>query len=345
MRVAEADPGIFGRVRRVAEVTVADAADLDARLRETTTPFIVRNLVSDWPLVKAGRQSGKAARDYLVQHQRDRPFTVSVGTAESGGRLFYDAAMQMNFRTVQAKLPDIFGRIDAVEEKADAPPIYLGSVDIHDYFEGLHAANQVDLGTRTALASIWMGTRTRIAAHNDVPHNLACVAVGRRRFTLFPREQFRNLYLGPVDNTPAGRAVSMVDFHAPDFERHPGFADALEHAQIAELAAGDALYIPALWWHHVEARDAFNVLINYWWRETPAWLGAPQDALNHAMLAIRDLPADQKAYWRDMFDHYIFEDPEAAMAHIPAEGRGVLARLTAESAGRLRAFLLRALSR
>ena len=129
-----------------------------------------------------------------------------------------------------------------------------------------------------------MGTRTRIAAHNDTPHNLACVAVGRRRFTLFPREQFRNLYLGPVDNTPAGRAVSMVDFHAPDLARHPRFADALSHAEVAELDAGDALYIPALWWHHVEGLAPFNVLVNYWWRETPRWLGAPQDALNHAML-------------------------------------------------------------
>ncbi|MEI9904693.1 MAG: cupin-like domain-containing protein [Asticcacaulis sp.] len=135
-----------------------------------------------------------------------------------------------------------------------------------------------------------MGTRTRIAAHNDFPDNLACVAVGRRRFTLFPREQFRNLYLGPVDNTPAGRAVSMVDFHAPDFERFPRFRTALDHAVTAELEAGDAIFIPAMWWHHVEGLEPFNVLVNYWWRDTPRWLGQPQDALNLAMLAIRDLP-------------------------------------------------------
>lgn len=345
MRVADADPGLFSRVSRVTEVHLADAAALDAQLSSATAPFVVRGIVNDWPLVQAGKQSGKAARDYLLQHHRDRLFTVSVGTSESAGRLFYDTAMRMNFRTVQARLPDIFGRIDAIEEQAEAPPIYLGSVDVHDFFAGLHEANHVDLGDRQALASIWIGTRTRIAAHNDVPHNLACVAVGRRRFTLFPRDQFRNLYLGPIDNTPAGRAVSMVDFHNPDFAAHPRFAAALEHAQVADLEAGDALYIPALWWHHVEARAGFNVLVNYWYRTTPSWLGGPQDALNHAILAIRDLPADEKRYWHDMFDHYIFGDPDAAAAHIPEEGRGVLARLTGESASRLRAFLLRSLSR
>jgi len=343
--VAEADPGLFAKLARVPEVVCASAEELDARLREADRPFVVRGLVSDWPLVAAGRRSARDARDYLLRLRRDRPFTVSVGAPGSGGRLFYDDAMAMNFRTVNAKLPEIFARIDASEGQPDAPAIYLASIDMHEFFNGLHEANHVDLGDRTPLASIWMGTRTRIAAHNDTPHNLACVAVGHRRFTLFPRDQFRNLYMGPVDNTPAGRAVSMVDFHTPDFAAHPRFREALRHAQVADLEAGDALYVPAWWWHHVEGLDAFNVLVNYWWRETPQWLGQPQDALNHAMMAIRDLPDDQKRHWRDMFDYYVFDNDEDFVAHIPPDARSVLAPLTPDTAGRLRAFLLRTLSR
>ena len=343
--MAEADPGIFRELARVPEFAVATPGELDAHLREAGEPFIVRGLAADWPLVEAGRRSARDARDYLLRRRRDRSFTVSVGEPGSGGRLFYDNAMAMNFRTLTAKLPQIFAQIDAGEGKPDAPAIYLASIDMHEYFDGLQEANHVDLGTRSPLASIWMGTRTRIAAHNDAPSNLACVAVGRRRFTVFPREQFRNLYLGPVDNTPAGRAVSMVDFHAPDFAAHPRFREALRHAQVAELDAGDALYIPAMWWHHVEGLDAFNVLVNYWWRETPRWLGSPQDALTHAMMAIRDLPGDEKRHWRDMFDYYVFGDPDEVIAHIPPAARSVLAPLTPDTAGRIRAFLLRALSR
>lgn len=343
--MAEADPGIFAAIAPIAEVTVADAADLDAKLRAATQPFVVRGLVADWPLVQAGLESGRTARDYLSRLRRDTQFTVSVGQPGSDGRLFYDEAMGMNFRVARAKLPEIFAQIDATEGKADAPPIYLASIDVHEFFGGLHEANHVDLGDRDCLTSIWMGTRTRIAAHNDIPDNLACVAVGRRRFTLFPREQFRNLYLGPVDNTPAGRAVSMVDFHAPDFEAHPRFREALRHAQVVELDAGDAIHIPSMWWHHVEGLAPFNVLVNYWWRDTPRWLGHPQDALNHAMLAIRDLPADKKAHWRELFDYYVFGDGEEVTDHIPEAARSVLAPLTPESAGRMRTFLLRQLSR
>lgn len=333
---------IFAALPRVAEVMVADATDLDDRLRTATQPFVVRNLIGDWPLVQAGRCSAQDARRYLLDHRRDVPFTVSVGAPGSDGRLFYDDAMGMNFATFQSRLDEIFAHIDAND---DARTIYLASIDVLQFFRGLHEANHVDLGARDPLVSIWMGTRTRIAAHNDVPDNLACVAVGRRRFTLFPRDQFRDLYLGPIDNTPAGRAVSMVDFHAPDFGAHPRFRDALDHAQVTDLDAGDALYIPAMWWHHVEGLAPFNVLVNYWWRSSPRWLGQPQDALNHAILAIRDLPDDQKRHWRDMFDHYVFDNDPAVSAHIPAAARSILAPLTPETAGRLRAFLLRALGR
>jgi Cupin-like domain len=190
-----------------------------------------------------------------------------------------------------------------------------------------------------------MGTRTRIAAHNDFPDNLACVAVGRRRFTLFPPEQFRNLYLGPIDNTPAGRAVSMVDLHNPDLVKYPRFGEALHHAQVAELDAGDAIFIPSMWYHHVEGLDPFNVLVNYWWRDTPRFLGQPQDALNHAILSIRDLPENEKAHWRELFDYYVFGDANDAAAHIPEEARSVLGPMKAEHASRIRAFLLRQLSK
>jgi len=343
--MAEADPGIFTALAPIPEVTLAGPDALDAQLRAARHPFVVRGLAADWPLVAAGRRSGKAARDYLLRHRRDRPFAVSVGTAGSDGRLFYDAAMAMNFRMVQAGLDEVFAQIDADEGKPETPPVYLASIDMHDFFAGLHEANHLELGERSCLASIWMGTRTRIAAHNDFPDNLACVAVGRRRFTLFPPDQFRNLYLGPVDNTPAGRAVSMVDFHDPDFEAHPRFREALRHALVAELGPGDALHIPSMWWHHVEGLEPFNVLVNYWWRETPRWLGQPQDALTLAMMAIRDLPADEKRHWRDLFDYYVFENGDEAIAHIPEEARSVLAPLTPESAGRIRGFLLRSLSR
>lgn len=251
--------------------------------------------------------------------------------------------MTMNFQQAQGKLSDILGGIAANEDKPDAPVIYLSSIDMGAYFDGLKEANAVPLGARTPLESIWIGTRTRIAAHNDVPDNLAICAVGRRRFVLFPPEQMANLYPGPLENTPAGRPVSMVDFYNPDFAAYPGFRDALDQAQRADLEPGDALFVPSLWWHHVEGLDPFNILVNYWWRDAAPYLGKPEDALFHAILAVRDLPDADRAQWNAIFQHYVFGDSVAA-AHLPEGARGILAPLTPETAGMIRAKLLRGLS-
>lgn len=329
----------------VEERDAADSAALDAQLKNARAPFVIRGLVAHWPLVQAGLQSPRSARAYLLERARDVPFAVSVGQPGHDGRMFYDTSMAMNFEMARGKLTDIFGSIDANETRADPPSMYLASIDVPGHFEGVDRENALDLGERDPLKSLWIGTPTRIAAHNDFPDNLACCVAGRRRFTLFPPDQFRNLYLGPIDNTPAGRAVSMVDFHAPNFAAHPDFALALGHAQVAELEPGDALFIPSMWWHHVEGLSPFNILLNYWWRDTPRYLGQPQDALNHAILAIRDLPIEDRAIWRDLFEHYVFANTPQSSEHILPGARGVLDPLTAETAGRLRAFLLRTLSR
>lgn len=343
--MADRDGPIYDRLARVPEREWNKGAGLDALLKGAREPFVLRGLVADWPLVAAGQVSPRAARRYLLDHARDRPFTVAVGPPGHDGRIFYDADMAMNFRTGTGRLADIFDDIDKGEASGDIRTAYLSSIDIPAHFDGLDAANPVDLGTRDPLKSIWIGTPTRVAAHNDFPDNLACCAVGRRRFTLFPPHQFRNLYLGPLDNTPAGRAVSMVDFDAPDLAAHPRFVEAMAEAQTVELEPGDAIFIPSMWWHHVEGLAPFNVLVNYWWRDTPAWLGQPQDALHHAILSIRDLSPEDKAIWRDLFDHYVFDGGADVAAHIPETARGIVAPLTRESAGRLRAFLLRMLNR
>lgn len=342
--MADRDGPIYDRLARVPEREWSGAG-LDALLDGAREPFVLRGLVADWPLVAAAKRSARDVRRYLVDHARDRPFMVSIGPPGHDGRLFYDQDMAMNFRAGTGKLADIFAGIDKGEQLGDIRTVYLASIDIPTHFDGLDEANPLDLGARDPLKSIWIGTRTRIAAHNDFPDNLACCAAGRRRFTLFPPDQFRNLYLGPIDHTPAGRVVSMVDFDAPDLAAHPRFAEAMAHALTVELEPGDAIFIPSMWWHHVEGLADFNILVNYWWRRTPAWLGQPQEALNHAILAIRDLPAEDKAVWRDLFDHYVFENDDGVTDHIPESARSVLAPLTPETAGRLRAFLLRTLSR
>ncbi|MFM5949939.1 MAG: cupin-like domain-containing protein [Novosphingobium sp.] len=341
--MAETPPHLAA-LPRVAERALGPGG-LDAALAGAREPFVVRGLAADWPLVRASLVSGGAARAYLAERARARSFPASIGQPGGDARLFYDAAMQMNFHMAQGSFAEWMDAIAATEADPAAPTVYLSSIDIDAFFDGLGEENTLPLGKRRPIASIWIGSRTRIAAHNDVPDNLAVCAAGKRRFTLFPPEQFANLYPGPLEHNPGGRPVSMVDLHEPDLAAYPRFAAALANAQMAELEPGNAVFVPSLWWHHVEGLAPFNLLVNYWWRDVPAFLGQPEDALYHAVLSIRDLPEADRQRWRDLFEHYVFSGGEDAAAHLPEAARGVLAPLTPDTAGRLKAKLLRGLSR
>lgn len=332
--------------KRVREISGIDWRAVPDDVLRSNEPVVLRNLVADWPLVHAGRESAGHAMGYLRRFMRDAEVFAMVGPPEIAGRLFYnDDLSGFNFHAERPRLGAVFNALDANLAEANPPSVYLGSTTVDTFFPGLAAENRVELGDRGALYSIWIGNRTRIAAHQDLPDNLACVAVGRRRFTLFPPGQLANLYIGPMDLTPAGQPISLVDFAAPDLKRFPRFAEAVRHAQVAVLEAGDALFIPSLWWHHIEALDTLNVLLNYWWRQSPDYMDTPMNALMLAILAVRDLPARERSEWQEIFRHYVFEPSDATIAHIPLAARGVLAPLDADRARELRGRLLKRINR
>ncbi|MEM9532366.1 MAG: cupin-like domain-containing protein [Pseudomonadota bacterium] len=332
-----------------ATVETLPAADLNRLpddVMQAARPRVLEGLAADWPLVKAGDASPEAALDYLGEFDPGATVGAFFGDAAEGGRVFYNADMTgFNYQPVKLPLKELLAHLRRALNDPKAPMMYLGSTTVDAVLPGLRAANDVDIPDQKPLVSIWLGNRSRIAAHHDLPDNLAVNAAGRRRFILFPPDQLPNLYVGPIDFTPAGQAISLVDFHHPDLERFPRFAEALASAQVAELAPGDAIYIPSMWWHHVESLDTFNVLINYWWRRSPAFMGQPMDVLLHALLTLRDLPADQRQAWQRQFEHYVFESEPGQFDHIPEHRKGVLSELDDTTARQVRAQLLNKLNR
>ena len=313
---------------KVREIEGLDPQALPDEVLTSTRPLVLKGLVTGWPLVRAGLESPQAASAYLRRFYKDATVGALLGAPEINGRFFYnDDLSGFNFRPVRLKLDAVLDEI-ARHSAAEKPPaIYVGSTTIDTCLPGIRRENDLAMGERQPLASIWIGNRTRIAAHHDLPDNIACVVVGHRRFTLFPPGELANLYVGPLDFTPAGQAISLVDFANPDFQRFPKFADALKQGQVAELEPGDAMFIPSMWWHHIEALDSFNVLVNYWWRRSPGYMDSPMNALMLAIMSVRDLPPEQREAWQNLFRHYVFEAGESTAAHIPPEARRVLAPL------------------
>ena len=332
----------------IPEVVGVDRDRFENEIVPAGRPVVVRGLVAGWPAAKLGRQSPEAICKYLIERDTHAPIDAIMLPPEEKGRIFYNAAMDgFNFFRTHQTISRVIEQIARYSAFPTAPAVAAQSALIRSCLPRFLDENPMPL-LDAAEPRIWIGNAIIVPAHFDDANNIACVVAGRRRFTLFPPEQIANLYIGPVDFAPTGAPISMVDFAAPDLERFPRFAEARAQAVSAELGPGDAIFIPPLWWHHVQSLERLNMLVNYWWTRTaPGWAPPPSalDALLHVVATLRALPPAQRAAWRHLFEHYVFDAERDVAGHIPPERRSLLGALSAEEQKALRAVLVQRMSR
>lgn len=328
-------------------IEAKDVTDFRGGIAREYQPVIIRGAVDGWDLVKTAKSSSADALKALAALAPGQEIEAFFGDASLKGRFNYrDDFSGFNFEKRKLTLQNYVNLLLHHEAEENPPSFFAGAVRL----EGGLAPIREELVSpyhdpkEDMLVQMWIGNRTRTAAHYDLPQNLACVIAGRRRFTLFPTDQIGNLYIGPQEMTPAGQAISLVDFHNPDLTRFPKFAEAQEHAQEGELDPGDALYLPSMWFHHVESLEPIGMMINYWWREGPEHLVTPKFALYHALLTLKEMPETERLAWRQIFDHYIFGQNGDPMAHLPEHARGFFGDLTPVQRQQLRQMLARTLS-
>lgn len=111
--------------------------------------------------------------------------------------------------------------------------------------------------------NLWLaapGTVTPL--HYDDTHNMFAQISGAKTFYLFPPESLDALYPGPL-NTGA-QHLSQVDLFHPDLMQYP-LAAPLRYMK-ATVQAGQALVLPAFWWHQVASHGEVSTSVNFWWR-------------------------------------------------------------------------------
>ena len=315
-------------------------------IRASGRPAVLRGQAADWPAVAAARRSDDDFIAYLRRFPTSHPVPHIVGAPEIEGRFFYtDDLCDLNFKRGLSPLDPFLDWLLRQRDNARPYAVAVQSQDVPSLLPGFERENVTDLVRPDVVPRAWLGNRLRVAVHYDLTENVGVVVAGRRRFILFPPDQLKNLYVGPFELTPAGTPCSLVDPLNPDLERYPKFAEALKHAETAELGPGDAIYIPFYWWHGVDSLDTLNLFINYWWNDKAKEGGSPYDALVYAVYALKVLPREQRAVWRNVFDHYIFEANGNPGEHMPPHARGIMGELTPDILARLKDYLKLVLQR
>ncbi|MGV7122940.1 cupin-like domain-containing protein [Sphingopyxis sp. 550A] len=326
----------------IREVDAEALRGLTKQASEVLEPVVVRGLARETPVVRSAIQSDQALLSYLRNLARPSEVIALHAKEDVEGKFGYSADLSsFNFRRIQTTFPAF---LDALRNGTRPPgAVAVQGIQANHAVPGFVQDNAIPMLPHGGEYRLWLGTGAVVATHSDPAPNVAYVAAGTRRFTLFAPEEVGNLYMGPFDPVPNGTQISLADPLAPDPVRFPRFSGALERSQTAELHPGDAIFIPTGWYHHVEATSPLNLLVNYWWLDKQG-APSPWDALMHGFMALRSLSPAERRVWRAMFEHYIFETHGDPASHIPPKVRGILADATPQMIEEMRRTLVRALS-
>ena len=330
----------------IREIAGVERSRFLNELRPAGEPFVVRRLTDQWPAVRHARESDEALVSYLCRFATAEPVDMVVGRPEIEGRFSYtDDVSGLNFVRGRSPMRAFLERLLRDRGAAEPFAMAMQSAIIPAVLAGFDLENPLDLPPVAVAPRIWVGNAICVATHADPSENLAVNVAGRRRFTLFPPEAMADLYIGPVEFTPAGPLTSLVHLTRPDLARFPRFAEAMRQAQQVELAPGDTLYIPFHWWHHVQSLDAVNVLVNYWWTDTTGLqLPSPLSTSLLAMLTLRTLPPQQQRAFIAMLRNYVLAEGGDPGAHIPSRARGILGSPGAKEVDGFRRALVEAIT-
>jgi hypothetical protein len=314
-------------LKRITEVDTSSA--FEAGIAEGSTPVVLRGAARDWSCVRAAT----AGRDTLLAWLRDRDRGQAVyailGRPEIEGRFGFDSdTRQVNYAARQSPLSSVLDRLGDAEAGGFA--IAIQAAPAREVLHHWDEENPNPWLPPAAEPTFWISMASRVAPHSDVHDNVAVVVGGRRRFTLFPPEQIANLYLGPLLASPGGVPTSSVNIWNPDLEKHPRYATAAKSATVSTLHPGDAIYIPALWWHAVESLEALNMLVNFWFGEEKQLPVSLPDTLTHAILAFSALPEHKRQRWQQYFRHLVFRLDDDPAKHLPEDLEDLLTGLGSE---------------
>jgi hypothetical protein len=321
-----------------------DEATFLREIAEPCRPVVLRQVCTGWAALEAGRVSDESLAAYLLGLDSGRKAEAFLGSPEIAGRYHYGPNLEgFNFKRETLGLSEALTRIAECAAEPERGTLYLGSLPTGDYMPGFAAENRLSFLPAGVEPRVWIGNASHVSCHYDTFDNLACVVAGLRRFTVYPPHAIGDLYVGPIDHTMSGPPVSLATGSTPGDPRYPRFEAARGRALTVELRPGDALYLPKLWWHQVEATEPFNLLVNFWWDAFRAGPDAPISAMMLAMIAIAERPPEERAAWRAFFDHYVFRPHGHPLAHLPEERHGILGPLARGNYGRIRAAVMQVL--
>ncbi len=283
--------------------------EFDAHRR---VPVVITGGLDDWDLYKSLRDA--ATLDDKLAYLRRlvgwRPVSFNVIKKEHRGHMYFAEGLATRVNYELGFWSDFAERLAKSHGDPNADIVYMHSNSIARFPKFFDAIKPIPFVSdkKVSACGAWIGSGGNIVdLHHDYYANVMCMVNGRKRVIMLPAGHFADVYCRPLDRSPANTpasAAKILDLRPGTFPRLQTFLD--RESRCVELEAGEILYIPANWWHHVESHG-FNVMINRW----SHWLEPEQ---LDSLLALRrtgfglygNAPAGVRSKLADAYARHVF---------------------------------------
>jgi hypothetical protein len=231
-------------------------------------PLVLRGVASDWPATT------RWSFDYLAGLGGPQAVRLVVGNRETGKTHFAEGRLDEYLLSLEHG-PQL--------EAADGPPPYLKEFDLLERIAGLRddvRPSGLMPRRRLSSCSAWVGPRgAHTGLHYDYLDNIAVLLRGAKRFYLARPGTVERLGAASskYDRWARLSSIGFADLAATQPQRDSLF--------VADLRAGDALYVPRGWWHEVINTEP-SVLLSGFFGTYPSviatwlWTGLQQQLHN-----------------------------------------------------------------
>uniref|UniRef100_A0A8C4Z220 Jumonji domain containing 7 n=2 Tax=Gadus morhua TaxID=8049 RepID=A0A8C4Z220_GADMO len=242
-------------------------------------PCIIRNAFNHWPALS------RWSPDYFREKLGSKVISVAVtpdgyADAVSDGRFVMPEERSMTFSSL----------LDVIEGKVEQPGVYYVQKQCSNLTEELPELTpdieedipwmSQALGRSPDAVNFWMGEASAVTSlHKDHYENLYCVISGEKTFILLPPSDrpfipyglyppavYRQAADGrfEVDEQTDAEKVPWIPLDPldPDLERYGSYRGA--RPLLCRVAAGEMLYLPSLWFHHVRQSQGC-IAVNFWY--------------------------------------------------------------------------------
>lgn len=213
-------------------------------------PVIISRLPSDWG------PFGTWTPASLSQRLKDKQ--VQVATAQAG-IFHYDPTQGRGFHLTHQTFQEA---VKEICTPAGNTGVYIMQQSIQQSFPELvdDIVPPEILGNEQSAIQFWFGSAKNLTPlHHDPLNNFFLQIYGRKRFTLYDRCFFEELYPFPMDAEFSH--ISHVNPDELDIEKYPRVRHAMRYDLILE--PGELLFLPAFWWHQVRSLD-ISISVNFW---------------------------------------------------------------------------------